>query len=359
MKRIMLTLGAVLIAALLSFATGSRALAQGSMPMNSATWFAEYWNNTEHAGTSAATRLEVGLSNDWGYGSPVPNMVFADHISARFNTVVNLTAGEYRFTTLSDDGIRVWIDGVLVLDDWELQTRTTNTFTRYLPAGDHPIRVDWYEFGGEAAIAIGWENLSQPGQPAPPASGWYGEYFNNTTQTGTPALVRFDPEISFNWGFGTPAPGINADLFSVRWTRTLNLEPGTYRFTMTVDDGGRLFVGGRLLLDRYLNQPATTYVADYTHPGGNVEVRMEYYENILHAVASLSWQRITPGGAPIPVPDAGQPGVCGATYTVAPGDTMYRIAAKCGVTFQALWNANLFIADPSVIRTGMVLTIPR
>ena len=124
-----------------------------------------------------------------------------------------------------------------------------------------------------------------------PVSGWHGEYFANTGLSGSPTIVRDDAEINFDWGGGSPASGIGADGFSVRWTRDLDLPAGTYRFTMTTDDGGRLWVNNHHLLDAWKVQAATTYSGDIYLPGGKVPIKMEYYENTGLAVAKLSWTK--------------------------------------------------------------------
>jgi hypothetical protein len=122
-------------------------------------------------------------------------------------------------------------------------------------------------------------------------SGWKGEYFNNKSLSGAPALVRNDPEINFGWGTGSPAPGqVDSDNFSVRWSRDLDLPAGNYRFTIKVDDGARLFVNGHTLIDAWRDQPETSYSGDIYLPGGPTTVQMEYYENGGNAVARLRWE---------------------------------------------------------------------
>src|SRR5687768_7125341 len=81
---------------------------------------------------------------------------------------------------------------------------------------------------GAALIALGATALPilaalvapPPVIAAPPAAGdtWRGSYFANATMEGTPALVRDDPAIDFDWGLGAPGAGLPADGFSVRWT---------------------------------------------------------------------------------------------------------------------------------------------
>ena len=120
--------------------------------------------------------------------------------------------------------------------------------------------------------------------------GWRGEYYANPSLSGSPALVRTDPTIDYDWSQGAPAPGLPSDNFSVRWTRTLNLAGGTYRFTTTTDDGVRLWVNGHLLIDRWRPQSARSF-SDVIYLQGDVAVRMEYFEERGEAVARLRWER--------------------------------------------------------------------
>jgi hypothetical protein len=85
---------------------------------------------------------------------------------------------------------------------------------------------------------------------------------------------------------------LGVDNFSARWTRTVNLAAGVYRFTVTGDDGVRLYVDGQLKIDRWTEQPPTTYTVDVLLFGGNHELRLEYFELGGGAVARVSWQKI-------------------------------------------------------------------
>ena len=63
-------------------------------------------------------------------------------------------------------------------------------------------------------------------------------------------MVRNDDRLDFDWGNGSPDSLIPADRFSVRWTRSIDLEAGVYRFDLVVDDGVRFYVDGTLVLDK-------------------------------------------------------------------------------------------------------------
>jgi murein DD-endopeptidase MepM/ murein hydrolase activator NlpD len=127
-----------------------------------------------------------------------------------------------------------------------------------------------------------------------PADRWKGEYFNNRFLSGNPSLVRDDGAgaLNFDWGPGSPdsSCGIGADNFSARFTRTVSFSAGTYRFSVTGDDGVRLYVDGVLKLDKWFDQGATTYTVDVPLSAGNHTLKLEYYENGGYAVAKLSWQ---------------------------------------------------------------------
>ena len=109
---------------------------------------------------------------------------------------------------------------------------------------------------------------------------------------GEPVLVREDAEVDFDWGMGSPAPEVNADKFSVRWTRTADLPPGLYRFTVTSDDGARMWVNKRLVISAWYDHTEMTFRREMQLPGGPVDLRLEYYENEMAALIKVSWERI-------------------------------------------------------------------
>lgn len=123
---------------------------------------------------------------------------------------------------------------------------------------------------------------------------WKGEYFGNKILNGPPLKVRDDGDgfLDFNWDGRSPdlTCGVGSDNFSVRWTRGIYFRRGTYRFTVTSDDGFRLLVDDQLQLDKWFDQPSTTYTVDVPLSAGSHTIRMEYYQTTGQAVASLSWK---------------------------------------------------------------------
>jgi len=264
----------------------------GSSQAADEKWYAEFWNNKDLSGSPVHVRWDQTIDFDWGHGSPAPG-VNDDNFSARWTRRVYFPAGNYRFIATMDDAMRVYIDGNIIIDSWTDSQEHTETRDVYMSEGEHDLKVDFYESGGVAIAKFRWETATG-GAYYP---NWKGEYFNNTTMFGTPALVRDDQSIGFNWGYGSPAAGvIQPDFFSARWTRTIDTNPGNYRIFLTSDDGSRLYINNVLLIDNWGVQAPTTKWANYSYPGGPIEIRVEYFEQIERASVSVGVGLVPPGG---------------------------------------------------------------
>jgi hypothetical protein len=218
----------------------------------------------------------------------------ADNFSARWTKSVNVAqASSYRFTVTGDDGVRLYLDGQKVLDKWIPQSRTTYTVTYALAPGTHQVVLEYFEASGDAVAQLRYEPTSDPAPPVPPpGEPFAAEFFANRDLTGPPALSRTDAAIDFDWGSGAPAPGLPADDFSARWTRTRDYEAGTYRFSVTGDDGIRVLLDGTQIVDGWFYQPPSTYSADVPMSAGQHTVVVEYFEHTGGAVARFSETRL-------------------------------------------------------------------
>jgi hypothetical protein len=124
-----------------------------SCPTNQ--YLAEYYNSIGLSGSPTLTRCEPSINYSWGSGGP-GNGLANDNFSVRWTGNFNFNAGTYTFTARSDDGIRVWLDGSLIIDAWKDQSPTTYQATRTLSAGEHSVWVEYYEKGGGAVAQLGW-----------------------------------------------------------------------------------------------------------------------------------------------------------------------------------------------------------
>jgi len=288
-------------------------LAGGSAAAEDSQWRTRFWNNTHFGGDPVVERHDSAIDFDWGQGSPA-NHVDDDNFSAKFNRRVNFAPGTYRFTATMDDGMRVYLDDNVIIDSWTDSQEHTMTRDLYVSGGEHDLKVEYFEAGGAAVAKFHWDLIHAEngtgtggGQFFP---NWKAEYFNNTSLSGTPVLVRDDRYLNNNWGAGSPAPGVvNSDYFSARWTKTLSGQPANYQVTLTSDDGSRLYVNNQLLIDNWAVQAPTTRTANYYYPGGAIQVRVEYFENTENA--SIGVHLLELGGtAPVVPPTTPAPVSC-------------------------------------------------
>jgi beta-glucosidase len=154
------------------------------------------------------------------------------------------------------------------------------------------VRVDFApgELTPDGLETIPASVLAPP--PGHAGQGLLGEYFVGTERTGTPQLVRVDPTVDFHWELAAPAPGLPEDGFSIRWTGTLTPpKSGLFALGLRSDDGSRLYLDGKLVVDNWGDHPPTLKTAQMKLVAGKAyDVRLEYFEGIIGASVELLWQ---------------------------------------------------------------------
>jgi hypothetical protein len=118
-------------------------------------WHGEYWVNSSLLGPPTLCRNDIDINFDWGTGSPDP-VIPDDDFSMRWTRTLNFRDGNYRFHVLHDDGARIYVDNVLVGDFWDTCCGWDSTDVQ-LEAGDHVIRLEIFESGGDAYAQFWWE----------------------------------------------------------------------------------------------------------------------------------------------------------------------------------------------------------
>jgi len=278
-------------------------VAPTTTPVAGAGWRGEYFANMYLSGAPALVRYDNVINFNWGTGAPASGLP-ADRFSVRWTNQVRFDAGTYTFYATADDGVRLWVNDVLIIDQWRDGGARTHAATRTLGAGTHALRLEYYENTGEALVQLRWER----GTPATevPTGAWRGEYFGNAALSGSPALVRNDSDIRFDWGYNAPAPGLPQDRFSARWSRRVYFDEGQYDFTVRADDGVRLWIDGNLVLDRWHGGYTEDVVRRHLSAGYH-DLRVDFFE--LEGVAKITvfWTSVaaptpTRTRTPTPVP---------------------------------------------------------
>jgi hypothetical protein len=221
--------------------------------------------------------------------------------------------------------VRLFLNGAKVIDGWRDQGATPYSFATNLTAGAfYDIELHYYEHEGDASCRLQW---SYPGQTTqaipqsqlypdveePPGTGLRGQYFNDNSDTpypptspftGPPALTRTDATVDFNWSAGSPGSLVTSNFFSAKWAGQLKAPvSGSYTFTVTADDGVRLFLNGVKVIDAWRDQGATPYAYTTTLTAGTrYDIELHYYEHEGDAVCRLQWSY--PGQALQTVPQS-------------------------------------------------------
>jgi len=181
-----------------------------------------YFDNQNFTGLML-TRTDPMVNFEWGGGSPWPQFG-ADTFSVRWiGQVQALESGTYFFRTHTDDGVRLWINGNLVINNWTDHPGTDNTSQGItLTAGArYDLRLEYYEAGGGAVMRLGWQ---RPGQstfdiipelqlhPAPGGCALFADNFDTGLSQWSVQSGQWSAMSSFagrGWVYATTGTGMN------------------------------------------------------------------------------------------------------------------------------------------------------
>jgi hypothetical protein len=215
------------------------------------------------------------------------------NFSARFSRPVSFSGGDYTFRVEHRGGVMLKIDDRLILDAWK---GGSDGITATLAlSGVHDVSIEFVRTTDSPLVNVWWYGpgaLSIAGASAPATKGWRAEYFGNYDLWGQPILVlNQEGPINRDWGLGGTGYGLPKENFSIRYTRLAEFKCGRFRFNVHADDGVRIRVGDRLVLDAWREQ-----VADFQPlvdlPGGNLPVLVEYFQRSQSAALAVDWERV-------------------------------------------------------------------
>ena len=146
-----------------------------------------YYNNVSLTGNPAFVRTDGQINFDWGKGSPDPSLAPGD-FSVRWTGTFALAAGAYTFSATISDGIRIYLDGSLVLDRWFDQPSTMYSASATVSAGNHVITVEYYDYYALGTARVSWQN-NAPGASAPVISAF----------SATPSTVAAGQSSLLSW----------------------------------------------------------------------------------------------------------------------------------------------------------------
>jgi beta-glucosidase len=143
---------------------------------------------------------------------------------------------------------------------------------------------------GVARLSPAWTTVPHTALGTRDRPGLEGAYFTDPSLAGEPLRTRRDSVIDFAWTLGTPGEGIRGDWYGIRWTGTLRAPAGLTRLGVEGDDGYRLWVDGRLLIDRWTPGTHRATLAPVRLAAGSAHaIKLEFHTSVPNARVRLIW----------------------------------------------------------------------
>lgn len=286
----------------------------------------DYFASENHGG-APVRRVDPIIDFSWGGTSPAPGIAgqwFSVRWTGQIQTRVD---GDCTLITTSDDGIRVWVDGQLLINNWTWHGNTEDRCKFASQAGrKHDLRIEYFQSPGGSRMRLEWQGAGEPravvpsvclypqgaDTPAlvPSTQGLAAVFFANMNHEGAPVLSRIDPQVDFDWSRGSPGIDVPCDRFSAVWSgKVLAPVSGQYTFHVTSDNGRSLWVDQYCIIDKWVDDWGIDYSGTVTLTAGqSYDIRLDYFENNGQANVKLEWEApglpraVIPADALIPVP---------------------------------------------------------
>ncbi len=282
-----------------------------------------YYNDTPTTfgafGTYVGTRTD-GELNCWALGSLYPGGN-ATYYSVKWKgTLMAPVDGAYTLNVTSDDGQRLIVDGVKVIDNLVPNGRQiNNAYFNWTAGSMHTVEVQMANGLSWGGATLAWAFPGQALQNIPQkylygplmsdVNGLFGIYYSDFSGTA-PSFTyqqstRVDDNVNFGWTGISPGINMPTDYYSVRWDgQILPPTTATYKFTLKYDGGVRLWVNGKLVIDSFTQMGGATAISNpmTLYSGQKYNIRIEYQHRTGPANIQLLWQNDSPSGGIAIVP---------------------------------------------------------
>jgi hypothetical protein len=126
-------------------------------------WQATFYNNLDLSGEpiwmrAEGTGVDGQLSHQWSLESPVEGIP-PDNWSGRWTGTFGFEGGDYEFRAEANDGVRVWLDDLLIIDEWTDEESQAEVVFQNVTPGEHTVTVEYYERGGIANLKVWWDRF--------------------------------------------------------------------------------------------------------------------------------------------------------------------------------------------------------
>jgi uncharacterized protein YkwD len=231
-----------------------------------------YYSNTTLSGNPVLVRTDAQINFDWGFSQPAAS-VPAGPYSVRWQGDFSLTAGMYTFTAMTSDGMRVYIDGNLILDRWYDQPAYIYNVRQTLSAGTHRIVVEYYDNTGYATAHLSWQNTAPATQPP-----------SILSFAANPTAIVAGQTSALSWSVnGATSISIDNGVGDVAGLTSKNVTPGqTTKYTLTASNsaGSATAVATITVTAATDNQAPSTPVLTSAAANGSNEVDLTWSASV-------------------------------------------------------------------------------
>ena len=209
-----------------------------------------YYNNMTLSGNPVFVRTDSQINFYWGNGSPDPSLAPLD-FSARWQGNFTFSQGNYTFSAITSDGMRLYIDGNLILNAWRDQAPNYYSRAQTISQGSHLIVVEYYEHLGGATAQVSWQNTSPVNSQAPAISSF----------TATPTTTSAGSSVTLAWTVsGATSLSIDNGVGDVTTSSSIRVSPvqtTTYTLTASNSSGSATAVAAVTVSSGADTQPPT------------------------------------------------------------------------------------------------------
>ena len=224
-----------------------------------------------------------------------------------------------------------------------------------LVGGEAEVDVTWFTPGPHTLTAIDATDPALNGSAALEVlglqiDGLRGEYFPNPDVEPPPTLSTLQETVDFDYGLGSPAPAVPPDHFSTRWGGRVRPDfSETYTFLTTSDDGVRLWVDDRLIIDHWTVHSAAEDTGALDLEAGRwYDLRLEYFDDDGPAQIRLEWSSPSTPRQVIPLSNLSFLDAEGTNLDLTPASVPADGSSVVFVSAQVLNEFGLPLADTPV-----------
>ncbi|MBV7331252.1 hypothetical protein KFU94_24045 [Chloroflexi bacterium TSY] len=253
-------------------------------------WKASYFNNRVLQGSPESIRDEAAVNFNWGVGGPTAG-VRADNFSVRFERTLNLRPGYHKFTIEADDGVRLWINNQLYVDEWHGASGEVYETALFLDGGDYDFQIEYYEAGGSAHLRFWQQFIKQSDE-------WQATYFYGTELRNSTPVSRCEPNLglslNYKWGSGSPLVSKTialTDQWSARWVGEFAFTQGNYVFEAHSNDGVRIFINRELVIDVWEDGEHRQKNTFFRVGADTHTITIEYYDEVGPGFLRVWWYK--------------------------------------------------------------------